>query len=298
MYKSDRMKASLLDQKYIETADLELRSAALEGDKKALEMLIGKHYSFIYNLAMKMTLDPSDAEDVTQDVIIKIITHLKSFEGKSAFRTWLYRIVVNHILNMKKRHCEVLINDFKEYGNSLEAMEDGPFPTEYSSNPEKQMILEETKLSCTAGMLMCLDREQRLILAIGAIFEINHEIASEVLGLSKDNYRQKLSRAKSQLLSFMNDQCGLVNKSNSCRCHKKARAFMKEGIVDPKKMVFNADYKMKIRDLLDEKNANMEEEFERQSLFLFKDSPFYDKPHLKNKLLKVLDSDSFKRALE
>ena len=62
-----------------------------------------------------MVLSPFDAEDVTQEVLIKVITNLSKFEGKSQFRTWLYKIVVNHILNMKKRQLENIITTFDNY---------------------------------------------------------------------------------------------------------------------------------------------------------------------------------------
>ncbi|MBP9191726.1 MAG: sigma-70 family RNA polymerase sigma factor, partial [Ignavibacteria bacterium] len=64
---------------------------AIKGDKKSLEQLIKRHQSWIYNIALKMVWNPSDAEDVTQETLIKIITKLSTFRGDSSFRTWAYR---------------------------------------------------------------------------------------------------------------------------------------------------------------------------------------------------------------
>jgi DNA-directed RNA polymerase specialized sigma24 family protein len=62
--------------------------------------------AWIYNIAVRMLAHPQDAEDATQEILIKALTRLSSFEGHSRFRTWLYRIVVNHVLNMKRGRRE------------------------------------------------------------------------------------------------------------------------------------------------------------------------------------------------
>ena len=290
------MKGTLIDNEYNDEEDHKLRSSALAGDKKSLEKLIVKHYSFIYNVALKMVLEPADAEDVTQEIIIKLITNLSKFKGDAAMRTWLYRIVVNHILNMKKRHCEVLIGTFNEYGQRLDKMPNGEYPTA-SVTPDTQVILNEIKYSCTAGMLLCLDREQRLIYVLGEIFEIDHELGAEIFSISKSNYRKKLSRTRHQLAQFMNNKCGLVNKKNPCRCSKKANAFIDEGIVDPDNLLYNTDYTKKIYQLLPQFEARLDDELEQQCAFLFKESPFQNRQQLKSKLLSVIDSDTFKKSL-
>ncbi len=292
------MKGTLIDFKHSDKEDLELRSSALTGDKKSLEKLIEKHYAFIYNIALKMTFEPADAEDTTQEIIIKLITNLAKFKGKSSFRTWLYSIVVNHILNMKKRHCETLIGSFDDYGRELDKMPNHKFPTAYSLGPDKQVILDEIKYSCTAGMLLCLDREQRLIYVLGEIFEIDHNLGAEILSVSKDNYRQKLSRARNQLVQFMNSKCGLVNKKNPCRCSKKTRAFIDAGVINPNNLLFNKDYIKKIYQVLPELESKINNELERQCAFIFKDTPFQNREELKAKLIKVLDSDTFKDSLK
>src|SRR5437667_11671690 len=87
-------------------------------------------------------------------------------------------------------------------------------------------------------MLLCLDRGQRLIYSLGAIFEISDAVGAELLEISRENFRQRLARARRDLHSFMNDRCGLVNRANPCRCAKKTRGFMQAGYVDPESLVF------------------------------------------------------------
>src|SRR4029453_12040853 len=89
------------------------------GDREALEALVARHQPWIYNIAVRMVYDPHDAEDVTQEVLIKVLTKLSTFEGRSRFRTWLYRIVVNHVLNMKRARAEAGEGCFRQYAHGL-----------------------------------------------------------------------------------------------------------------------------------------------------------------------------------
>jgi RNA polymerase sigma factor (sigma-70 family) len=71
-----------------------------------------------------MLFHPQDAEDATQEILVKVMTRLSSLEGRSSFRTWLYRIVVNHVLNMKRGRVEHASMSFAPYGAALHATPD------------------------------------------------------------------------------------------------------------------------------------------------------------------------------
>ena len=99
-----------------DTTDSCLIDSALKGDQKSLEELIYRHQAWIYNLALRMVFYPREAEDITQEILIKIITKLSTFRNESSFRTWVYRIVINHVLNMRKSLGEKKHSDnFDEY---------------------------------------------------------------------------------------------------------------------------------------------------------------------------------------
>src|SRR5215467_5011664 len=88
------------------SVDGELVDKAQNGDRSALEQLVLRHQAWIYNIALRMVFRPQDAEEVTQEVLVKVITKLSTFKGESRFRTWLYRIAANHVLNMKRQWAE------------------------------------------------------------------------------------------------------------------------------------------------------------------------------------------------
>ena len=88
---------------YNDSTDEQLIKASLAGDKKSLNQLLMRQQDYIFNIALKMTNGIADAEDVTQEILIKIVTNLSKYDSSRArFRTWLYRITFNHILNVKK----------------------------------------------------------------------------------------------------------------------------------------------------------------------------------------------------
>jgi RNA polymerase sigma factor (sigma-70 family) len=262
---------------YQDKADNELISQAKEGSKIALETLIKKHQHYVYNVALKMTLSPFDAEDVTQEVLIKVITNLAQFKGESNFRTWLYRITFNHFLKMKRVWLEDYISSFDQYGSELAQMQD----TNLSELEKAEMkeFIQEANISCMSGMLLCLDREQRLVYVLGEIFGIDHTIGSQMLDISKDNFRQRLSRARRDLYSFMNNKCGLINTSNPCRCDRKTKSFIKAGWVDKDKMKYNTSYLKKISEEAQEKAEDLCDLTEIEYADLFRSHPFQEKDH-------------------
>ena len=72
---------------------------AVAGDKDALETVILSVQDLVFNLSLRMLGTFPDAEDATQDILLKIITHLSSFKGDSAFSTWVFSIAANHLKN-------------------------------------------------------------------------------------------------------------------------------------------------------------------------------------------------------
>ncbi len=108
--------------------DSALVEKARLGDRTALEKLVLRHQAWIYNIAVRMVFQPHDAEEVTQEVLVKVITNLSAFKGDCKFRTWLYRIVTNHVLNMKRRAVEAQELTFSQYGAALDNTPDLNLP--------------------------------------------------------------------------------------------------------------------------------------------------------------------------
>jgi len=288
------MKNPFSQEKYDHTEDVELINQALEGSAEALENLVKRHQHYIYNVALKMVLSPLDAEDITQEVLIKLVTKLGQFQGKSNFRTWLYRITFNHFLKMKKYRLEDQVTSFESYGQELDQLENMELSAEQQI-AQKELI-KEVKFGCMLGMLLCLNRDQRLVYILGEVFQANHVVGAQLLEISKDNFRKRLQRARQDLYQFMNHQCGLVNKANPCRCARKTTSFIKAGWVDPKQMKFNTDYLQTIQEKISPKNRQLDQLLQKDYQRLFQGAPFQEKAHAQKVMKNILQDGKVKEV--
>src|SRR6476659_2311507 len=171
------------------SSDAALVEQAKNGDRSALEKLVLRHQAWIYNIAVRMVFDPHDAEELTQEVLVKVSTKLSTFKGESKFRTWLYRIAANHVLNMNRRSAETKVTTFADYGAAIDRTPNLDLPDRKSVPVDLPMLVEEAKNGCTMGMLLCLDRKQRLMFTLGAIFGASDAVGGEILEMTPENFR-------------------------------------------------------------------------------------------------------------
>jgi RNA polymerase sigma factor (sigma-70 family) len=280
-----------------DSVDADLVELAKNGDPAALEKLVLRHQAWIYNIAVRMVFEPHDAEDVTQEVLVKVITKLSTFKGECKFRTWLYRIAANHVLNMKRRGAEAQSLTFPKYGGAIDNTPDLDLPDPKSVPVEAPLLVEEAKIGCTTGMLLCLDRKQRLIFTLGEIFGVSDTVGGEVLEMTADNFRQCLARARRDLYSFMNNQCGLVNKNNPCRCSKKTKGFIEQGHVDPHYLRFVPRHVEQVKDVAAETVRQIEGVLEGQYAAIYRDHPFLHPADQVNWLRQMLENQEVRTAL-
>jgi RNA polymerase sigma factor (sigma-70 family) len=277
--------------------DVELVRLAKNGDREALERLILRHQAWIYNIAVRMVFQPQDAEEVTQEVLIKAATRLSTFQGQSKFRTWLYRIASNHVLNMRRRGGEVGDHTFPTYAAAINNTPDSELPDPKSVPVDVPMLVEETKIACTAGMLLCLDRKQRLIFTLGEILGVSDTVGSDILEMTADNFRQCLARARRDLYQFMNNQCGLVNASNPCRCPKKTKGFINGGHVDPNRLLFAAGHLQRIKEVAAETVREIDNLADKSNAAIYREHPFLEPSDQAEWLRRVLNRAEVRTAL-
>jgi RNA polymerase sigma factor (sigma-70 family) len=287
--------ASLEDD--AEREDRELIARAKAGEAAALEALVRRHQAFIFNVAVRMLYCPQDAEDATQEILIKVVTKLSTFEGRSRFRTWLYRIAMNHMLNMKRGRMEPLVTTFADYGRSLDDAPELDLADPREVPADVKLLVEEARIGCTSGMLLCLDREQRLAYVLGEILGLTDTQAAEILELSRDAFRQRLSRARRDLHTFLQGQCGLMNKANPCRCDKKTRAFIQAGYIDPKNLLFAREHLHLMRDVAPGRSDDVDE-YGGVGAEIYRAHPYYEPRDLAARVREVVESPGFRSTFE
>lgn len=279
----------------VDLNDKELIQQILEGNKSALNQLIERHHAFLYNIAWKMTGNMADAEDLTQEALIKIISNLSSFKRESTFQTWAYRIVKNHFLNSEIKPSNIFASNFKDLGDMLDAAPS--IDISWEEQKIKKEEIREVRLQCLSGMLLCLTKEQRLIYIIGDIFGADHNVGSEIMELSKANYRMKLSKARKDLYNFMQNKCGLVDKANPCRCHKKVTFATENGMVDAKNLLFNKKEYSTFREQIAPDANYLVNDSELKYIELHQDNSFKTTFDKKNFLTKLLEGADWKTRL-
>jgi RNA polymerase sigma factor (sigma-70 family) len=209
---------------------------AKKGRRKALEELVGRIQDRIYGMALRTLFLPEDAEDATQEILIKIITHLGNFKGESRFTTWCFRIAVNHLLSVRKQRAERWFS-FEKCGQAIEEAQSMSPGGDFES-PEDHLLLEEVRLACLQGVLICLRRDIRMAFILGVVFEVTSGEGSQILGISPEAYRQRLSRGRKQIQEFMTKKCSLVKPGNPCTCAGLLPYEIKVKLLDPKKPRF------------------------------------------------------------
>lgn len=198
----------------------EIARTALDGDRDALDALVRALQGDVHGLALRMLWNREDAEDATQEILIRIVTHLSQFGFKSRLKTWAYRVTVNYILDVKKSAIERLHLSFDRFAEDLEA---GIQPVS-ASDSERSLLIEEVKVGCSMAMLQCLDRPHRAAYVLGEVMELSGPEAAEILEISSDLFRKRLQHAREAVLAFTKSHCGLVSDAARCQCNRRVPA--------------------------------------------------------------------------
>lgn len=230
-----------------------LVNKATAGDKKALETLVIGVQDIVFNLSLRMLGTFPDAEDATQDILLKTITHLSSFRGDSSFTTWVFSIAVNHLKNYKKHMFARYPLSFEYYGDDIEngKIQDVP---DLTQNVEKDILAEELKMSCTNVMLQCLDTESRCIFILGTMFKVDSRIAGDILEMTPEAYRQRLSRIRKKMADFLGQYCGEYG-SGRCKCKDRVNYAIQSHRINPLQLDYTSATEIPIQTILNVKNA-------------------------------------------
>ncbi len=267
----------------------DLVNQATAGDKKALETLITGVQDMVFNLSLRMLGTFADAEDATQDILLKMITHLSSFRGDSSFTTWVFRIATNHLKNYKKHMFAHYPLSFEYYGDDIEHAKIQDLP-DLTQNVEKDILAEELKMSCTNVMLQCLDTESRCIFILGTMFKVDSRIAGDILDMTPEAYRQRLSRIRKKMEDFLGQYCGEYG-NGKCNCKDRVNYAIHSHRVNPQQLDYTTATEISIKTMTDVKSA-MEDIDDLSQNFSFC-KPYQSPERMKHLIQEFLDSTQF-----
>ena len=183
-----------------ESLDLE---ALQKKDKRAFAKLVDQNSDHMYRLALKLTGNPQDAEDVVQETFIKAFKYIKSFEGRSKVSTWLYRIATNEALMLLRKRKDGVTH----IDDGIETDDGDILPiqiVDWCCLPEKEIISEETRRVMKEAALQLSDSNRAAFL-LRDVEGLSTREAADTLEISESALKVRLMRARLQLREVLSE---------------------------------------------------------------------------------------------
>ncbi len=172
----------------------------LDGDVNAFEELVSAYEKTVYNLALRITGNAQDAEDMAQEAFLKAYHSLPHFRGDSKFSVWLYRIVSNVCLDfLRKQNRRPATSLSREDADGEEVEMDVP---DESQSPQLLLERKLTREALQRG-LQALPQDQRQILLLREIQGLSYEEIGQVLDLEPGTVKSRIFRARKRLCAFL-----------------------------------------------------------------------------------------------
>jgi RNA polymerase sigma-70 factor, ECF subfamily len=175
-------------------SDFDLAQASARGDLQAFETLYERHHRRIYSLCLRMVANPTEAEDLTQEVFVQLFRKIGSFRGDSAFTTWLHRLTVNHVL-MHFRKRGVRMEKTTEEG------EIGEIQDNLQSASERPRFVDRIALDKAISQL---PPGYRTVFVLHDIEGFEHTEVADLLGVSVGTSKSQLHKARMRLRELLN----------------------------------------------------------------------------------------------
>lgn len=171
----------------------------ISGETDAFEALVLEYQTVVYNLALRMTANPADAEDCAQEAFVKAYRSLASFRGDASFSSWLYRLTTNTCLDLlrsRKRRGEVSLTD-----DSDETAAELDIPDE-ADTPETAAVRKETR-ETVRGALSKLPPDFRAILLLRELGGLSYEEIGQQMNLEAGTVKSRIFRARRKLAAIL-----------------------------------------------------------------------------------------------
>ncbi len=184
----------------VEPTDKELVAQCKKGDRDAFEALVRRHQRRVYNLAFRILGHPEEAQELAQDVFIKVYQKIDSFRGDAAFTTWLYQVTANHAKNKLKylgrRHyyrSESMDEPVQGQDGTMEKQYENPNP-----GPDDNMQSSQVR-QLVQDKLAELPEEQRIVVTLRDIEGLDYEEIAQITGLALGTVKSRIHRGRLEL---------------------------------------------------------------------------------------------------
>ena len=177
-------------------SDYELAQRSAEGDGEAFEQIYRRHFRRVYALCLRMLGDPTQAEDLTQDVFVNLFNKIGSFRGESAFTTWLHRMTVNQVLMFFR----------KASTRSELTTDEGETPVQIvrgTENPNAMPLVDRIALERAIAQL---PPGYRTVFILHDVEGHDHDEIARILEVSEGTSKSQLHKARLKLRTLLRQQ--------------------------------------------------------------------------------------------
>lgn len=185
-----------------EPSDAELVTRCREGDNLAFDALIARYQRKVLGLCLRHLRSYEEACDLAQEVFVQVFQHLRDFQGKSSFSTWLYRVCLNACYNRQRYWRAKGRGGVTSLEGLLEAREAGPDTSALMRSKDAgalDALQRSEDVALLRQALAGLEDSQRRVVELVDIEELSYEKAAQVLEVPVNTVRSRLSRARQQL---------------------------------------------------------------------------------------------------
>lgn len=181
----------------MDTAEKKLIELSAGGDVEAFETLIQSHQKKVYNIALRMTGNPEDAQELAQEAIVRAFTSIGKFRGDSSFSTWLYRITINVCTDFLRKRNKVTLISMEQGAASndnqqgLQIEEESPGPDELAEKKQLKKLVRDA--------MDALSEEHRQVLILRDILNLSYKEIANTLKVNEGTIKSRINRARAGL---------------------------------------------------------------------------------------------------
>ena len=194
--------AASAEARFVPSAEEQFLERLKAGDAAAFNRLVEERHGDIYALLYRLTEDPEEARDLTQETFLQAFRHLASFRGDADLRTWLYRIAVNQARNRwrwwKRRRRDRTVSLDAPVSEEIDSPLSGGLAGDEALDPERQALARERELALHTA-LKSLSRPYREVIVLRDIEGLSYEEVAATLDLNVGTVKSRLNRGRTEL---------------------------------------------------------------------------------------------------